>query len=72
MNIEENNSMNKKNNIMFKNKNTKNLTKKKNAQLDPFTYGRNKENLITLKKLNYNHNHSINNFIAPRNIMPKK
>ena len=72
MNIEENNSTNKKNNIMFTNKNKKNLMKKKNAQLDPFTYGRNKENLITLKKLNYNHNHSINNFIAPRNIITKK
>ena len=60
INIEnENNSINKKNNIVFTTKNKLNLNKIKSKKLDPFTYGRNNENLVTLKKINY-HNNNIN------------
>ena len=35
------------------------LNKIKN-KVDPFTYGRNNENLITLKKIKYNNNNNTN------------
>ena len=60
----ENNSINKKDNIAFTTKNKMNLNKIKN-KVDPFTYGRNKENLITLKKIKYND--GINNFNTEKN-----
>ena len=58
MNLEnENNSTNNKNNyIVYTTKNKMNLNKIKNNKLDPFSYGRNGENLITLKKIKYNNN----------------
>ena len=72
MNLEnENNSINKKNNIIYTTKNNPNLNKIKNTKLDPFTYGRNKENLITLKKLNY-HNKNNTNFNSAQNTVTKK
>ena len=58
INVEnENKSIHKRNNnIELKNKNSLNMNKIKANKLDPFTYGRNNENLVTLKKINYNNN----------------
>ena len=52
----ESHSINKKNNIIYTNKKKINLNKIKRNKFDPFTYGRNNENLVTLKKINYNNN----------------
>ena len=52
----ENNSISKKNNIVYTTKNKMNLNKIKNNKVDIFTYGRNNENLVTLKKIKYNNN----------------
>ena len=60
VNIEnENNSANKKNIIIYKNKNNSNLYIIQKSKLDPFTYGKNNENLISLKKANYTNNFFI-------------
>ena len=67
MNIEnENNSANKKNIIIYNNKNNSNLNIIQKSKLDPFTYGRNNENLISLKKSNY-HSDSQTNFNSAQN-----
>ena len=62
-----NNSINKKSHIVYTTKNKMNLNKIKN-KVDPFTYGRNNENLITLKKIKYNDgNNNNNNFNTEKN-----
>ena len=61
----ENNSISKKNNIVYTNKNKMNLNKIKNNKVDIFTYGRNNENLVTLKKIKYKNNKS--NFNTSKN-----
>ena len=59
INENENNSINKKSHIIYTTKNKMSLNKIKN-KVDPFTYGRNNENLITLKKIKYNNNNNTN------------
>jgi hypothetical protein len=67
MNIEnENNSVNKKNIIINKNKNNSNLNIIQKSKIAPFTYGRNNENIISLKKSNY-HSDSQTNFNSAQN-----
>ena len=66
----DNNSISKKNNIVYTTKNKMNLNKIKNNKVDIFTYGRNNENLVTLKKIKYN-NYNKSNFNTAKNSTKK-